>query len=131
MLSESQNIEYKETWREEYLKWVCGFANAQGGSIFVGINDQKHIVGISNAKQLMEEIPNKIVMTMGIKADVNLLDDAQKDYIEINVSPSNMPISYKGKYYYRIGSTLQELTGTALHDFVMQKMGRSWDDVVM
>ena len=30
-MSESQNIEWKETWRDEYLKWVCGFANAQGG----------------------------------------------------------------------------------------------------
>ena len=30
-MSESQNIEWEETWRDEYLKWVCGFANAQGG----------------------------------------------------------------------------------------------------
>ena len=28
---ESQNIEWKESWRDEYLKWICGFANAQGG----------------------------------------------------------------------------------------------------
>lgn len=26
MQSESQNIEYKESWRDEYLKWICGFA---------------------------------------------------------------------------------------------------------
>ena len=31
-MSESQNIEWKETWWDEYLKWVCGFANAQGGN---------------------------------------------------------------------------------------------------
>ena len=35
-MSESQNIEYKESWRDEYLKWVCGFANAQGGTIYIG-----------------------------------------------------------------------------------------------
>ena len=28
MNNESQNIEYKESWRDEYLKWICGFANA-------------------------------------------------------------------------------------------------------
>ena len=27
-MAESQNIEYKESWRDEYLKWICGFANA-------------------------------------------------------------------------------------------------------
>jgi hypothetical protein len=21
---ESQNIEWKESWRDEYLKWICG-----------------------------------------------------------------------------------------------------------
>ncbi len=31
-MSESQNIEYKESWRDEYLKWICGFANAQGAA---------------------------------------------------------------------------------------------------
>lgn len=35
-MSESQNIEWKETWRDEYLKWVCGFANAQGGVLEIG-----------------------------------------------------------------------------------------------
>lgn len=37
MLSESQNIEYKEAWCDEYLKWICGFANAQGGRIFMDV----------------------------------------------------------------------------------------------
>jgi ATP-dependent DNA helicase RecG len=30
---ETQNIEFKETWRDEYIKWICGFANAQGGTL--------------------------------------------------------------------------------------------------
>jgi ATP-dependent DNA helicase RecG len=25
-----QNIGYKSSWHEEYLDWLCGFANAQG-----------------------------------------------------------------------------------------------------
>lgn len=36
---ESQNIEYKEAWNDKYLKWICGFANAQGGKIYIGVND--------------------------------------------------------------------------------------------
>ena len=30
-MNEDQNIEYKQSWRDEYLKWICGFANATGG----------------------------------------------------------------------------------------------------
>ena len=32
MNTKSQHIELKEPWRDEYQKWICGFANAQGGS---------------------------------------------------------------------------------------------------
>ena len=35
-MPESQNIEYKESQRNEYLKWICGFANAKGGTIYIG-----------------------------------------------------------------------------------------------
>lgn len=33
MKRESQNIEWKESWHDDYLRWVCGFANSQGGSV--------------------------------------------------------------------------------------------------
>ncbi len=38
-MPESQLIEYKESWRDEYLKWICGFANAQGGTLYIGKRD--------------------------------------------------------------------------------------------
>ena len=105
---ENQNIEYKESWRDEYLKWICGFANAQGGKLYIGIDDTGAVCGVENAHRLSEDIPNKIVALLGIVADVNILNQEGKNYIEIDVTPSNVPISYKGKYYYRSGSTMQE-----------------------
>lgn len=74
MKAENQNIEYKESWRDEYLKWICGFANAQGGTLFVGISDDGDVVGLRDAKKLMEDIPNKVSMNMGILVDVNLCE---------------------------------------------------------
>ncbi|MDD3687131.1 MAG: hypothetical protein PHE56_10245, partial [Bacteroidales bacterium] len=32
-MPETQNIEYKSSWHDDYLDWACGFANAQGGKI--------------------------------------------------------------------------------------------------
>lgn len=129
MLSESQNIEYKESWNDKYLQWVCGFANAQGGRIYIGVDDERHIVGVQDARRLMEDIPNKIVNHLGIVAEVNLLTDNGREYIEIVVKPSEMPVSYKGIYHYRSGSTKQELKGIALQQFILKKMGREWDDI--
>lgn len=130
MKDESQNIEYKRSWSDEYLKWVCGFANAQGGKIFIGIDDDKSVYGLNDSHRQMEDIPNKIVAFLGIVVDVNLHKKDGKEYLEIIVNPSNVPISYKGIFYYRSGATKQELKGAALQQFVLKKMGRSWDEIV-
>ena len=128
-MAENQNIEYKESWRDEYLKWICGFANAQGGRIYIGIADNQQVVGVSNSHRLLEDIPNKIVTTLGIVCDVNLLEREGKEIIEIVVEPSNMPIAYKGEYHIRSGATKQQLRGVALQQFILKKMGLSWDEI--
>ncbi len=128
-MAEKQDIEYKQSWRDEYIKWVCGFANAKGGKIFIGIDDKGIVTGIADAKKLMEEIPNKIKDILGILADVNLKTKSKKNYLQIVVKPYPYPISYKGSYYYRSGSTMQELKGAALDKFILQKQGKRWDGV--
>lgn len=128
-MAESQNIEYKTVWKDEYLKWICGFANAQGGTIFIGKDDNGNVVGVNNAKKLLEELPNKITTILGIVADVNLHETAMGDYIEIVVEPQLNPVSCKGEYYYRSGSTKQELKGAALDQFLLGKQGKHWDSV--
>ena len=130
-MAENQNIEYKESWRDEYLKWICGFANAQGGTLYVGVDDAGNVVGVQNAKKLMEDIPNKIQAGLGIVADVNKRTKDGKDYLEIKVKSSSFPISYHGEFHYRSGATKQQLTGVALSEFIMQKTGFRWEDVTV
>ena len=130
-MAESQNIEYKESWRDEYLKWVCGFANAQGGKIYIGCNDDGNVVGINNSKKLLEDIPNKVREAMGIIVGVNLLTEDGKEYIEIDVPSYPVGISCKGVYHYRSGSTKQVLTGPALEAFLLRKHGATWDNSPM
>ena len=64
-MPESQNIEWKESWRDEYLKWICGFANAKGGKIYIGKADNGNVVGVPKFEKLMEDIPNKIQNHLG------------------------------------------------------------------
>ena len=130
-MAESQNIEWKESWRDDYLKWICGFANAQGGKIYIGVDDTGKVVGVQNGKRLLEEIPNKIQTNLGFLANVNLLSKNGMDYIEIIVSPSSYPVSYKGEYHFRSGSTKQILRGVALTEFISSKTGIRWEDSVI
>ena len=128
-MTEQQNIEYKSSWHEEYLDWICGFANAQGGKIYIGKDDHGNVTGIADYKDLMEKLPNKIKNQLGITADVNLLHEEGKHYIEIVVPPYSMPISLRGRYFYRSGSVKQELSGAALNEFLLERIGKKWDSV--
>lgn len=103
---ECQNVEFKRIWKDEYLKWICGFANAQDAVMYLGVDDDHKVCGLNDCKRLLEDIPNKVVNYMGLVVDVNLYEEEGLNFIEIVIEPSNVAISYKGKYYYRSGSTL-------------------------
>ena len=126
---ESQNVEYKLIWKDEYLKWICGFANAVGGKMYIGVDDNGNVVGLDNVKKLAEDIPNKVRDVLGIIIDVNVLDIKGVEYLEIIIPPYSNPINYKGQYHYRSGSTKQELKGVSLNRFILQRTGKNWDEV--
>ena len=128
-MPESQHTEYKQSWRDEYLKWICGFANAEGGVLVIGRNDASEVVGLKDAAKLLEDIPNKVRDLLGILVAVNLRNEGALEYLEIEVEPYPNPISHKGKYYLRSGSTLQELKGAALDRFILRAQGKTWDGV--
>jgi ATP-dependent DNA helicase RecG len=127
--SESQNIEFKVSWRDEYLKWICGFANAYGGTLYIGKDDSGNVIDLNEAEKLLEDIPNKVKDVLGILVDVNLHQSEEGKFIEIHVEQYPYPINYKGQYHYRSGSTKQELKGAALDKFLLQKKGKRWDGV--
>ena len=116
---ESQIVEYKQNWRNEYLKVVSAFANSSsGGVLYVGLDDQGKPFGLKNVNKLLEDIPNIIRNKLGIIPSVEL---DMKDIIKVTVAPHSVPISYDGKYYLRSGSTVQELRGKELADFLLKK----------
>ena len=129
-MSESQNIEWKRSWHDDYLKWICGFANAVGGTIFIGKDDDGAVTHLENYKLLMEALPNKIRENLGIICDVNLHDEGGKKYIQIRVNPYSVPVSLRGRYYYRSGSSKMEMTANTLNEFLLKKAGKTWDDVI-
>ncbi len=126
---ENQNLEWKESWRDEYMKTLCAFANTFGGTLEIGRNDHGELVDIGSFTKLLEDLPNKIKNSMAIVADVTVHTAESKNYIAITVGAYPFPISYHGVYYVRSGSTTQELTGNALDEFMLRKQGKTWDGV--
>lgn len=124
---ESQQLDFKQSWQDDHLKTLCAFSNAEGGTIYLGKDDQGQPVALSNPKKLLETLPGKIIQSLGVYPQVNLLEEAGLPVIDITVEASPLPVSYHGKYYKRVGATNQELKGQALASFLMDRGGKGWD----
>jgi len=71
-MKESQTIEFKPSWQDEYLKWICAFVNTDGGKLFIGVDDKSNPVGVNNSKKLLEDLPNKFRDVLGIIPNIKL-----------------------------------------------------------
>lgn len=126
---ESHQIEFKLIWKDEYLKQLCGFANSQGGIMYLGVNDNGEVVGLQHTKRLLEEIPNKGVNLMGLVLQVDLLFENGLPCLSITVPQSSQAVSLRGKYYLRSGSTTQLLNSFSLQNFLLKRHNLSWDEI--
>ena len=118
MFKEDQHTEFKRIWKDEYLREICAFANADGGTLYVGVEDDGTIVGVNNVSHLLENLPNKIKDKLNFIAAVDRRTEGDIEYIAIVVQPQDNPILYDGHCYIRIGSTVQELKGHELMMFL-------------
>ena len=73
-VKENQNTEWKSVWKDEYLAWICDFANAQGGKLYIGVDNKGKPVGLKDSRRLLEDLPNKISNATGITVNINLHD---------------------------------------------------------
>ena len=130
-LIESQTVEFKQIWRDEYLKTICAFANTDGGELYIGVSDNRKSIEIKELNSLLETLPNKINNRLGLLVDVTFIKMQEKDIIKITVEKTFAPVSYSGKFYKRSGSNTIELNGFNLTNFLLKRYGKTWDDIVV
>jgi len=128
-IKENQNTEFKVSWRDEYLKVLSAFANSKGGTLYIGVDDYGKPVGIpeSQRKKLLESLPNKIRNRLNITPMVSEEKYKGFDIIKIQIDSAGFRVPFEGKFYNKVGSTVQELTGLELSAFLLEKSGKTWD----
>jgi ATP-dependent DNA helicase RecG len=123
--TENTSVEFKEEINESIFKTTSAFANKDGGIIFIGISDKKEIKGLEYTNSLLGDLTNKIVSLLGVHPQIDYIKINEKDVIQIKVKKSTLPVSYKGKYYTRVGNTTREMQGEELRSFFIKDT--NWD----
>lgn len=65
-MPEDQHTEFKESWHDEYTRYISAFCNTNGGTLYIGINDNGKVVGVDAPKKLIEKLPNFISQKTGL-----------------------------------------------------------------
>ena len=94
MNDEHQQLEWKDSWRDEHLKWVCALANSEGGTLVIDRNDEGHAVGLPQARKLLVELPNKVRDLLGVVVQANLRTEGGHAVLELVTTAYPTPISY-------------------------------------
>ena len=127
---ESQQEEWKSDWKDDYLKTVCAFASDAGGRFVIGKADDGRIVGVPNAKKLMESIPCTISNLMNFLPRIEAFTEEGKTYLVLTIEPQHKAVDLRGSFYKRSGSTTVRVTDNELRAFVMEKEGVAWTDLI-
>ncbi len=109
---------------EEILESVCAMVNAEGGTIYIGVEDSGSIVGIDLGKKTVENISNLIMrsITPPVYPKIKELVIEDKTVLSIEINKSeHRPHFYKGRAYKRVGKTNKILDPLNLELFFKQK----------
>lgn len=135
---ENQNVEFKQEYVPDIRKEVMGFANADGGTVFIGVRKDGAVLGIDNPDEVMLQTVNSLKDALApdimpfIK--VNTVEIEGKQVVEIDVSTgTNRPYYLRekglkpGGVYVRKGSSTQPMTEEGIHEMLLQNSGRSFE----
>ena len=109
---ESEPIELKEIYTPDLKKEVVAFANTNGGTIYIGVQDNGEITGLDNADFVMQKISNAV--RDGIRPDVSMFTNIE--LIQKEGKTIRMMIKMTdGDSFETNRSLIQELTFASLN----------------
>lgn len=130
------------------LSRIAGFLNANGGQMFIGVNNDGYEVGMpddfryyerqkriyvgphafpianmDNLAVFLENLVNKVFgVKVARKVDISIDDEAEKGVIVIKIEQSLDPVFFDNKLYVRqSGQSTREYHGEEIDDFVRER----------
>ncbi|MCL2844524.1 MAG: putative DNA binding domain-containing protein [Chitinivibrionia bacterium] len=125
---ESYTIEFKESADKSLSAEVCAFANASGGRIFIGVNDNGQVVGtdVSNvARSRIQDTVNQIEPRLKVNIDIH-------DNIIVITVPegAHKPYSCSKGFYLRSGPNSQKLERDSIIEFFQNEGRIRYDEII-
>ncbi|ADZ09362.1 putative transcriptional regulator [Methanobacterium lacus] len=133
---ESEKIEFKNSLslHNPIYTAISAFSNKNGGSILVGINDNKEVVGVSLGKNTLENLANEIQRNTDphIFPTITVLKKNNNNVVIIEVEENEeKPVFFRDKAFIRVGKTNQKLSSSEIKRMILEgHSGVYWDEKI-
>jgi len=123
---EGYNVEFKKMFPnkiKEVTEEICAFANASGGTLIIGVDDDNNIHGATFNNSKHSAIQNSInEITPALHCEIYCINIEDKNIVIVEVpSGVNKPYVLSGAIYMRQGPNSQKLTKVEeMRDFFQQ-----------
>jgi len=137
---ENLTTEFKREYTEEIKKTIVAFANTAGGTLYIGINDDKTITGVAAPDDTLLNVTN--VVRSAIKPDITLFVDFKTEkigkasVIVVTVQKGTAcPYYLAGKgirpegVYIRQGASSVPASETAILNMIKETDGEKYEEV--
>lgn len=139
MYKESETIELKSKVTSNLCKEIIAFANTNGGTIYIGYDDDSNLIGVENAKEELDKISNMISDTIDpnliFNISMTIINESGKDVIVIKVlKGTKRPYYLKNKgmtsegVYLRLGATNKQASRDDILKMMMEDSGVRFED---
>ena len=139
ILYESETVELKELYTSDLKKEIIAFANTNGGTIYIGVQDSGEIIGLDNADFIMQQISNSlrdsIRPDVSMFTNIELMKEDSKFFIKLTVSQGTKKpyyLSDKGLkptgVYVRSGTTSAPASEDAIRMMIKMTDGDSFEE---
>lgn len=127
---EGLKVEFKSSFNIEVIEALVAFANAKGGTVYIGVSDKRKIIGVSLNKETVQHLINEVKCKTApiLIPDVEVLDFEGKQVVALSIQEYPIkPVAVQGRYFKRVENSTHQMTVNEVVNMHLQTMNSSWD----
>ena len=133
-IKENEHTEFKSSFGDAAIETLSAFANTQGGKVYIGLDDagkpvKSFTTGTETLQKWINEVKQKTQPGVIPDAEVVSIGGVKVGLLSVKEFPVK-PVSFKGRYYKRVGNANHQLSLTEIAALHLSSFNSSWDSYI-
>ena len=127
---ESETVEFKTSFSKDVIETTVAFANTRGGTVLIGISDEREVVGVTCSRESLQIWANEIKQNSSpaVIPSIKAVSLNNKTVVRIQIDEFPVkPVAFKDRYYKRVANSNHRMTLTEITNVHLQSWQFSWD----